>query len=227
MVQKSASLRGTVAVQEVPMCEVVNYPQLDRAIERIFNEGLTGFVMRATGLLGTSMDTHDAREEIIIDALNRNARHEESSPYQYEAIYHLMGITARNAQKGGRSALLGIGRLHDDKNVSGSSDVINLHTTFKGAGKVILANSGPGRGNYQKSASLSKAEHAEMAELLIKGLVNPELVLPEMQTTELFVGDSVVFPLNNIHGPVLHRFDTSIEPRDAEVTLFKPYEPKK
>lgn len=216
MTQKLESNPTTVPYQEIPMHEVRSPEDLDLALSRILNNGLPGFVIRAGGFDDDSMPGHEERTQMVTDALNRvdQVTVNAQNPYSTDQII------SNIPNKGDGGGNKGIGRLHDDGHVRDFDKTINVHTTTEGGGKVLLANSGPERINT-RSASMAHAHHERMAKVISKGQVDPKQMAPEFHTTEVSAGDTVVFPLGNQAGPVVHRFDTATDYRSADATLIK------
>ncbi|HSW79180.1 MAG TPA: hypothetical protein VLG47_00190 [Candidatus Saccharimonadales bacterium] len=211
-----------VPIQELDIPEVSTLLQLEEKLREVFEAGLPGFVIRASGIIESTASSHKEIADAIVATLNGHT-----------------DIAGRASISDGGGLDIpeifkpGLGDLHQDCWVADDFvSEIRVHRTINGSGKVFLANHGTvplsvheerHKGDPNIWAVDYKAD-----DLFASGLVDPELVNPTVYSTELAEGDTLVFleeiPVRASHdksGPVWHRFDTSTEYRSAYVMFVK------
>lgn len=203
---KVKTLPYTVATVEVGLHEVASNDGLEMAIDRILHDDMPGFVIRAATIDERTYD-HEVMVRVVTAKLNQTL----DTKVQKFKPQRTYALAKRDP---------GIGHLHEDDMLSGP--VVNVHTTELGGGKVLLSNSGPCRVERIETLKGYNQFYIMLTNSLSEGFVDPNAMSSNLHTTELSAGDTVIFPLRNSHGTVIHRFDTSSDRREAHATLIRP-----
>lgn len=211
-----------VEVRRTEIPEVTTTLEVIKRLDQIYEKGLPGFIIRATGLVDVGANSHDDVTRAILallpDTVSRVLQERDTCPVVGRTI--LLG-TFWNSMTGDLH--------HDQHHSNGVIPDLRVHETTEGGGQVVLANAGflgidsrfPGGRIWWQGV-----EDADR--LLLAGFADPNIVNPEIYSGDLSAGDKLVFsvaiPPSDSHdkaGPVWHRFDTDITPRSAEVQLIR------
>jgi hypothetical protein len=204
-------------VIESPMEEVGTLEKLKIAAAGLYEEDLPGFVIRAAGFTDIGIASPKKIAVVVLKTIGAEiGTHFVRTP----SLENFSSLDIR------------LGRAHDDAFFDNAMSGVNIHRTIKGAGKVILANSGSDNWkarnptyNRERDGTISATiSHDELTEQFAAGFVDPTLVSPNVFSTDLYEGDSVVMRLENGKGPIVHRFDTAVAPREAKSILYIPEE---
>jgi hypothetical protein len=190
-------------VVETEMYEVRTSEQLKDALERVYRDGLPGFVIRSSGLVEAGLQSHEGITNAVIEAIP-GLEHKPLGTAEHQVV-NVIDDTINEAGKNGN--------LHNDERSELDKKSIHIHRTNSGSGKVFLANAGTAHVGALDAEDLSFLNREDQAiEDLKQGLVDPEVVNPKIYTTKVEAGDTVVFPVSispsDTHdsaGPVLHR----------------------
>jgi hypothetical protein len=197
------SNHGLLPIVEQPMLEATTGGELLARLRRIRREGMPGLVVRSSGLLDIGATSHEDVASALADIMLENP----------ELGWRPSGRT--NKLRLGKTSK-GPGEFHHDAR-NGLGVQFRVQTAEIGSGKVWLA-----------SAIATRPEYYLLEEdadnHFRRGEVDPIIIAPDVYSTDVEPGDKVIFPtelapndLNDIAGPVWHRFDTSSAERQGMV----------
>jgi hypothetical protein len=195
-------------VRELHLPEVADEVDLRIGLERIYQDGLPGLLIRRDGLFNGTQ-THEDLASLVMQQLEI-IRPAVEFPYRSFPKLKLGGFSVPMA-----------GKFHNDSRVYSNNNYLRIHKTVMGAGKVFLASSMDTITSESDVWSmLSDTADREFAD----GYVWSGFINPDVYVADLSEGDFTIFPTKlpdqNSHsnaGPVWHRFDTTIAPRMSEV----------
>lgn len=208
-----------VQITETEIPEAVTTPDVLARLTQIYEHGLPGFIIRASGLADNLAVSLDDVSKLVAEFLPELSTSVLNRPQTVAVMGKIISI--------GEFSISASGDFHHDHfGRFQGSPILRVHETTEGSGRVILANAGNLAADvYVSGRSSSWWQWAEDAEqLLLASLVNPDIVNPEIYSGELSAGDKLVFPVaipprdsHNRSGPVWHRFDACLTPRVARV----------
>ncbi len=193
-------------ISEVPLLEATQ-DELHDALRQIYDIGLPGFVIRAANAGDYSILTQN------VATLYSGITGER----------YIVGERVLDAQSfSGDWTHKGTGRLHTDSAYPDKSfpRYLNVHRTIQGAGKVMLANSGPDFDRYDECEA--ELVEADTGLIVLGGEVPDDILSPAIHVAHLEERDITIFPFGTRqHGLTWHRFDTSSPPRITEATIIE------
>ncbi len=191
-------------VQKVLLPEVGTRKDLATMLAAVMEWDLPGFVIRSAGMDGVDIPENLVLRKIVAQCL-------DAGGYNFRLAAGKFKDVAKIQQR----VDIGVGKLHLDRPMSIGLAYIELHTTTKGAGTVLLANSGP---QFLKTTDRIPTYHQardRLNELILNDQTDPAFIHPILYGAQLNSGDHVIFAQTNNMGPIWHRFDTTIQPREA------------
>ncbi len=197
----------SVPVEEKPLLETTSLQQLEQRLEQLLSSEIPAFVVRQGSIAERNIQTNADLRSTVQTTLSR-----QGHDFRTDAV---MPDIAQALQR----REVGTGALHQDSNDTATAEVtaVDIHTTTRGAGRVLVANAGPFfavQPDKRKEPPYAEIKN-KLNEMLEQGTVDPWFMEAVVYSADLVVGDNVIFAAFNSYGPVWHRFDTTEAPRIA------------
>jgi hypothetical protein len=188
-----------VPTVEVPLAVVENTDSLVTTLQAIMANLLPGFVIRSLN------PTRELRGDNL--HLRRAiAEHLQIAGYEFEDGPVTPNLSIQPD--------VGPGIFHVDRRSGDTVNTIDIHTTTSGKGRVSIAESG----HNARLIAFKRPLEKILSKTVLGGETDPTILMPTLHCAEINTGDHVIFPLTNDRGPIWHRFDTTVAPREANIS---------
>lgn len=212
-----------VPIRETPLPEVRTSAELNSVLNQIYQDGLPGFVIRASGIIDRGAKSHQEVAQLVATSLPRTV--EKAGPHEISPEVFTPFATSK-----------GPGELHHDVSIQSDMAKIRVHQTKRGEGKVTLANSGKVLSNFYATTEghgvpegIHQSDLDDIDQHFAAGQLDQRIVDPTVYSANLKENDMVIFPVglapsvsHDKSGPVWHKFDTTTASREAEITALRP-----
>lgn len=205
-----------VAITESPLIETASIDELQNNLSALLQSNIPAFLVRHAAIAERNIQTNGDLRSIVTGLLLQKGLN-----FGTQFVMPDIAGTLQRRE-------VGRGDLHQDATKIAETTVsnIDIHTTTRGAGSVLVANAGPffGRPQEQRPEPTYIDIKTNLNSMLLDGCTDPRFMSPEVLRADLKTGDNVIFAGYNTFGPVWHRFDTTEAPRIACVSEIEASE---